>query len=66
MQLCQNQKIFSQFFSAFPECIYNLEYFEKKYVPQRFFLSEFNDSKKRSYLNAEKVLYLNTYGQSTC
>ena len=30
MQLSQNQKIFAQFFSAFPESTKNLEYFQRK------------------------------------
>ena len=40
MQLSQNLKIFSKFFSASPESTYNLEYFEKKLAPGRFILTE--------------------------
>ena len=46
MQVSQNQKIFSEFFSAFPKSPYNLEYFEKKDEPQRLFVSEIRDFKK--------------------
>ena len=35
MILSQNQKQFSQFFSAFPESTINLEYFQKNVEPQR-------------------------------
>ena len=58
----QNQKIFSYIFSAFPESRQNLESFEKNYEPQKLFVSEI----KRGYLNAQKDLCQNTYGQSTC
>ena len=40
MLLSQNQKIFSEFFSAFLESTKHLEYFEKKYEPRKFFFSE--------------------------
>ena len=66
MQLYPNQKIFSQFFSPFPEFTSNFEYFEKKDEPGRLFVSEIIDYKKRCYLNAEKAAYLNTYGQLKC
>ena len=46
MQVSQNQKIFSEFFSAFLKSPYNLEYFEKKDEPQRLFVSEIRDFKK--------------------
>ena len=52
MLLSQNQKIFFQFFSAFPESISNLQYFEEKYEPQRLFVSGILDCKNRGYLNA--------------
>ena len=52
MQLSQNQKIFSEVFSAFPETRQNLEYFEKEDEPQRAFLSEIIDCKKWGSLNA--------------
>ena len=46
MQVSQNQKIFSEFFSAFPKSPYNLEYFEKKDEPQRLLVSEIREFKK--------------------
>ena len=52
MQLSQNQKIFSRLFAAFSESKENFEYFEKKDEPQRWFLFEDIDCKKRGYLNA--------------
>ena len=52
MQLSQNEKIFFEFFAAIPESTSNLEYFEEKNGPQRSFLSETIDCKKRGYLNA--------------
>ena len=35
MHLCQNQKMFSEFYPAFPEPTSNLEYFEKIDEPQK-------------------------------
>ena len=52
MQLSQNQKIFSDFFSAFPESTSNLKYFETKDEPQMSFVSEIIHCKMRGYLNA--------------
>ena len=46
MQLSQNQKIFSEFFSALPESTKNLEYFEKKDEPQRLFVFEIINCKR--------------------
>ena len=66
MQLSQNRKIFSEFFSALVQSTSNLEYFEKKDDPQRLFVSKIIDFKKRSYLNAQKAPCQNTYGQPTC
>ena len=66
MLLSQNQKIFFQFFSAFPESISNLQYFEEKNEPQRLFVSGILDCKNRGYLNALKATCQNTYGQATC
>ena len=48
MQLSQNQKNFSQFFSVFPESTYNFEYFQKKVDTQKRFLTEIIDWKERS------------------
>ena len=66
MHLSPNQKMFSEFFAAFPESIWNLEYFWEKDELGRLFVSEIIDYKKRGYLNAEKGLFRNTYGQWTC
>ena len=66
MQFSQNLKIFSQLFSAFPKSIYNLKYFETNDEPQRLFVSDIIDCKKRCYLNAKKAPFQNTHGQSTC
>ena len=66
MLLFQNQKIFCQFFSPFPESTSYFEYFEKKDEPGRLFIPEIIDYKRRCYLNAEKAAYLNTYGQLKC
>ena len=52
MQLSANLKIFAQFFSPFPQSAKTFEYFEKKEEPQRWFVSEIIDCKKRGYLNA--------------
>ena len=59
-------KIFSEFFSAFPESTKNLEYSEKKGEPWKLFVSEIIDCKKQGYLNPQKDAYQNTYGESTC
>ena len=64
MQLSLNQKMFSEFFSSFPQSTYNLKYFEKKDDPQRLFLSQFIESKMWGYLNAKNAPCQNTYGQS--
>ena len=39
MELPPNQKIFSEFFPAFPESKWNLEYFDQKDEPPRLFVS---------------------------
>ena len=44
MQLSQNQKIFSEFFSEFPKSTSNLKYFEQEDKPQTLFVSEIKDS----------------------
>ena len=54
MQLSENEKKFSEFFSAFPVSTQNFIYFEKKFEPQRWFLTEIIDWKKRISLNAQK------------
>ena len=55
MQLSQNQKNFSEFFFAFPESTYNLEYFYKTVQPQRGFPSQIIDWKKWSFLTTQKA-----------
>ena len=55
MQLSENQKKFSELFSAFPVSTQNFIYFEKKFEPQRWFLTEIIDWKKRISLNAQKT-----------
>ena len=50
-QLSQNQKMFSDFSSAFPKSTLNLEYFETEDEPQRLFISEILDCKKPGCLN---------------
>ena len=46
MQLSPNQKIISEVFAAFTESTNNLEYFEQKDHPPKWFLSEIIDCKK--------------------
>ena len=64
MQLSLNQKIFCQFFSAFPEATQFLGYFEKMMSLRGCFFSKIIDWKKRGYLNTQKAPSQNTYGQS--
>ena len=53
MQLSQNQKIFSEFFSAFLESPLKFGILKKKKDdPQSLFAFEIIDWKKRGYLNA--------------
>ena len=66
MQLFSNRKGFSQIFFLFVKCTKIRQYFGKKYEPQRRLLSEIRDCKNRGYLNANKALCQNTYGQTTC
>ena len=44
MQLCQKQKTFSEFFVAFLKSGINFQYFEHKYDPHRFSISEITES----------------------
>ena len=44
MQLSQKQKTFCEFFAAFLKFRLNFKYFETKYDPHRFFISEITDS----------------------
>ena len=55
MQLSLNQKMFSEFFSSFPQSTYNLKYFEKKDDPQRLFLFQIIDSKMRVTIMPKKL-----------
>ena len=66
MLLSQNQKIFWQFFPAFPESTKDLKYFEIKDIPRKLFVSKSVDCKKLGYLTAGRSPCRNTYGQSTC
>ena len=44
-----------------------MEYFEKKKdEPRSLLVSEIKDYKKRGYLNPQKAMCHNTYGQWTC
>ena len=61
MQLSPNQKIFSEFRSAFPESTFNLEYFQKKDEPQRLFVSEIIDYKERVTQMAKKPVSENLW-----
>ena len=45
------EKYFLNIFSAFPESTQKFEYFGIKDKPQRLFVSEITDLKKRDYLN---------------
>ena len=66
MQFSQNEKIFPKFFSAFPESVWNLKYFEKNDQPWNLFASDIIDCKEPGYLNAQKAKCQNTYRQWTC
>ena len=43
MQLSQKKKPFAQFFAEFLKFILNFKYFETKYEPHRFYISEIKD-----------------------
>ena len=43
MQLSQKQKTFAQFLAEFLKFILNFKYFETKYEPHRFYISEIKD-----------------------
>ena len=66
MQISPNQKLFPEFFYAFPEFKSKPDHFEKKDEPQRLFVSEIIDCKNQCDLNAQKAPCQNTCGQSTC
>ena len=44
MQLSQKPNTFCQFFAAFLKFLFNFKYFETKYIPHRFCISEITDS----------------------
>ena len=48
MNLCQEQKFFSEFFSEFFESALNFEHFQKKYDPHSLCISEITDHKRRA------------------
>ena len=52
MQLSPNQQLLPYFFSAFLESTSNFQYFGTKSEPQRQFVSEIIEWKKRGYLKA--------------
>ena len=58
--LTPKQKTFSEFFIAFLECAWKLEHFQKKDGYPSLIISEIIEAEKRSYLNVQKVLLLNT------
>ena len=65
MQLCLNQKMFSEVFSGFMKATENLEYFETDDELQMLFFSEIIDFKNRGCFNFQKPPSHNTYGEST-
>ena len=48
MHLSQNEKYFSEFFSAFFECALNFEQFQQKDDPHSLCISEITDHEKRA------------------
>ena len=65
-QLSQKQKTFSGNFIAFLEPGENFRHFEKKDHLHSINISEFIEPRKCSYLNARKLLFWNTFPESTC
>ena len=65
MQLSKKQKKFCCNFIAFFESTLNLEHLGKN-ESHSLSISEVIDSERRDYLNAQKVLFLETLRQSTC
>ena len=49
--ISQKQKMFSEFFIAYLECVSNIEHFEKKDESPSLVISEIIDSEKIGYLN---------------
>ena len=49
--LCQKQKTFSRFFTAFLKCAWNLEHFQKKHEYPSLIISDIIDAQRRGYLN---------------
>ena len=58
--LCQKEKTFSWFFTAFLKCAGNLEHFQKKDEYPSLIISEIIDAERRGYLTVWKVLLQNT------
>ena len=65
-QLSQKQKTFSGNFIAFLKSGENFRHFEKKDHLHSINISEFIEPRKCSYLNARKLLFWNTFPESTC
>ena len=63
MQLSEKQIIFSGFLIAFLESALNFEHFERKKQPHGSSISDVNDSRRRVYLNPQKVLFVKTLWQ---
>ena len=64
--LSLKQKTFSGFFIAFLKSIWNGEHFPKKGESSSLSISEIIDSKRGGYLSAWKVLFQNSFRESTC
>ena len=62
MRLSPNPEIFAEFFSAFPESTYNLEYFKKKMSLRCDLFLNLQTAKKKE----KNAPCQNTYRQSTC
>ena len=66
LPLSQKGKTFSVIIIAFSESAKKSGHFEKKDQLYNLNISEFSDSEKCGYLNARKVLFQNTFPESTC
>ena len=68
VQLSKKQKTFCCFFITLSESTLNFEHSEKKrnvISENSLRISEIIDSERRGYLNAQKILFLDTLPQST-
>ena len=63
IQLSQKQKTFSQFCAAFLKFRLNFKYFEKKYYPHRFCISENSDSKNVIRKMSKKYRFREPFGK---